>query len=335
MQERRWISAHLFYHDDLTYVLLGWVQPLVEELRSQQLLEAYFFIRYWQGGPHIRLRLLPMMGVSHEKIKACIEEQAQTFLRRKPSTQVLNDQRYKEVTNHLEYLEYGKAEDVSLYPNNSLHYIPYVPEYEHYGGEDAMAVIEQQFAISSELVLDVLHRQDSALSQKTTQGLASLFLAMSIETREIEQLACMAEEYYHAWERIPAPVQERFTAQFARQYQQQRLKIHALLRHLWQGLQSDVPTDLPSLQIAAHWQTSLQELKRGLEQIEVQRPLSVNDSYHTIPPKTNIGLRCTHMHNNRLGLLLLEEAYVLYMLKVALHEAVNNQEILLGKGESA
>jgi hypothetical protein len=333
MQERHWISAHLFYHDDLTNVLLGWVQPLVEELCSRQLLASSFFIRYWQGGPHVRLRLLPMAGVSDEKIKACIEEQTHIFLRQTPSVLKVNVQQYKEVATHLSYLEYGETGDTALYPNNSLRYIPYVPEYEEYGGEEAMPMVEQQFAVSSELVLAALHHQDSVLRQKTTQGLASLFLAMSIEVSDLEQLACMAEEYYQAWERIPAPVQDRFTVLFVQQYQQQRPKIHALLRYLWQHRQCTISVEQSSVQIV-RWLTSLQELKRGLEQIEVQQRLCVQYPYRTIPLKTNICLRCAHMHNNRLGFVLAEEAYVLYMLKCALRESVDNQEILMERGES-
>lgn len=57
----KWLSIHVWYHD-LTHhddlIVLG-IKPLVHKLRSEKVLRRCFFIRYWTGGPHVRLRLLP------------------------------------------------------------------------------------------------------------------------------------------------------------------------------------------------------------------------------------------------------------------------------------
>ena len=59
MADRDWISAHVFYSDGLDRLLTEAVRPLVGELIAARLVRAYFYLRYWDGGPHLRLRVLP------------------------------------------------------------------------------------------------------------------------------------------------------------------------------------------------------------------------------------------------------------------------------------
>src|SRR5689334_16190255 len=55
-----WMSAHLYYQGPLDLLLRELVVPLVRDLGGRGLLAQHFFLRYWQGGPHLRLRLRPV-----------------------------------------------------------------------------------------------------------------------------------------------------------------------------------------------------------------------------------------------------------------------------------
>ena len=48
-----WISAHIFHAGDLDALITRVAGPLVSDLNP----EGFFFLRYWEGGPHLRLRM--------------------------------------------------------------------------------------------------------------------------------------------------------------------------------------------------------------------------------------------------------------------------------------
>ena len=54
-----WLGMHIFYGANPRPMLLDCVRPLVDELTTLGLLDSYFFMNYWQEGPHVRLRLKP------------------------------------------------------------------------------------------------------------------------------------------------------------------------------------------------------------------------------------------------------------------------------------
>jgi thiopeptide-type bacteriocin biosynthesis protein len=55
----RWVAYHIFSHSRPgDEVLLGIVLPVVRELWGRRRFDRFFFIRYEEGGPHIRLRFL-------------------------------------------------------------------------------------------------------------------------------------------------------------------------------------------------------------------------------------------------------------------------------------
>ena len=56
MRRGRWVSFHLFTAEPLDRFLNDAVAPFVAAVLAERLASAFFFIRYWEGGPHIRLR---------------------------------------------------------------------------------------------------------------------------------------------------------------------------------------------------------------------------------------------------------------------------------------
>lgn len=56
--DREWVSLHLFHAGDLDRLLVECLHPLASRMRDRGAIADFFYLRYWNGGPHIRLRLL-------------------------------------------------------------------------------------------------------------------------------------------------------------------------------------------------------------------------------------------------------------------------------------
>lgn len=312
MKPAAWISAHLFYHDDLTPLLTGCVRPLVEELRREGLIDKYFFIRYWQGGPHVRLRLLPALTTTERQIRLRVEERVQAFFDARPSTNEIDERAYGRLTEQLSRQEYQEDRRVPLYANNSLHYIPYVPEYEDYGGWEVMPEVETHFMGSSELALELLSRGISR-NQRTAHGTAVFLLTMALGGMECEYLAGEFEKHLNAWRHISGEAAEQVAVQFERQYQQQRENLQRLVGSLLHmvRLHTIEQSELP----VARWFVCAKRLYQQLARLDAAHSLETSSWFSQITAPMQILRRCVHMHSNRLGISVLEEAYMLFLLK--------------------
>lgn len=64
MTDRDWQALHIFYGGSLDALLLDTLLPALERLKAKGRLSRFFFLRYWNGGPHIRLRVPAAEGPS-------------------------------------------------------------------------------------------------------------------------------------------------------------------------------------------------------------------------------------------------------------------------------
>lgn len=129
-----WLSVHLFY-TKFDFLLINGIKPFIDDLKRQKKIESYFFIRYWENGPHIRLRLKISLH-NKERIKTEINDYFSEFFITYPS-----ERSYNPANN---------------FPNNSVQYIEYIPEIDRYGGEYAILEAEKHFEQSSNAVLELM-----------------------------------------------------------------------------------------------------------------------------------------------------------------------------------
>lgn len=141
-----WLSLHVWYHDATAHdsLTLGLVKPLFQALHEQNAILKGFFIRYFDGGPHIRIRVeaSPVQKTFAEQF---LKTETQRYLADNPS-QPGNDS-----------VLWGKA-GTPTEPDNTYRFIPYEPEVERYGGTAGIRVAENFFAVSSSTALSVLQR---------------------------------------------------------------------------------------------------------------------------------------------------------------------------------
>lgn len=331
MTHPTWISVHLFYHDDLNQAIVGWMHPLVSMLQEQRLIDRFFFIRYWQGGPHLRLRLLPTAGVAGASIRAIVERSSSTFVTGYPSTTTLPIDQYLRSTAQLTTWEYSEDRRLPFYPNNSLQAIPYQPEYERYGGHEAMPLVERHFHDSSVLVTEMLV-QGTPRQQRIGASLTMVLLALMQWDATPSVLHEVFRFSYQRWMRMFGDDVARYEAQFEQQYRRQQhiQKLVASLLHIG----SDAPDDQHG-SFTTQWVASVSQLRQSLRQVVDQDTLAARlptaflaDGKIARVERAGmyIMLACLHMHNNRLQVSLVEEAYLAFLLQRTLRELIDQSE---------
>lgn len=323
MHRREWVSAHIFYHDSLDTLLTGAVRPLMESLRARGSIEGSFFIRYWQAGPHVRLRLLPRPGIEAATIRDALDETVGGFLRSHPSRTRIREEDYLRAAGPLARAEPGRAAIEPLQPNNSVRYLPYDPEYARYGGSaESMEVAERHFAESSAIALDVIASGGSR-ERRMGQALAMMFVCASLACDgDLGRLRRFVDVGRGGWgRRLTLGRIDRQEARFEERFQRQRERLRGLVGRLDAVARPGgvEVTDAP----LARWADSVRTLRDRLQRLERDALFAPRELLFTREQASRGGasaglesvlLLCSHMHNNRLGISLNDEAYLMYLL---------------------
>lgn len=142
-------STHFFIHDSSKHD-----EFLVEYLRriiQDENLIDYFYIRYWQGGPHIRFR---WKAKNEEQFYLKIETIFQEFKNGyQPSIFLEKDSFYK---NHPLDNEFFPEDRLYWFQDGTLKEIDYERELTRYGGEKRIHLSERMFNATSILAMDNL-----------------------------------------------------------------------------------------------------------------------------------------------------------------------------------
>jgi thiopeptide-type bacteriocin biosynthesis protein len=196
-ERSEWIAYHIFVHSlPGDEVLLGLVLPVVRDLWGRRRFVRFFFIRYGEGGPHIRLRFL-CSPEDREDIEATLKRRATEFFRR-------ND---------------GPGS-----PDRVIEY-PFEPETQRYGGSDLLGQSLDFFCLTSAYVLQQLDLNcgvpKSRLLALSLRALVRQSLGFAAGEGEFSRL--MAYAVNGEW-RGRSPLEERADREFeARQEEYVRL----------------------------------------------------------------------------------------------------------------
>jgi hypothetical protein len=150
--EDRWVSAHVFTGHPLDLVVSALVPKAIAELRQRGLADRFFFLRHWQGGPHLRLRVRLTTPAAEPAVRAALDAHAAALFRTLPPSQSMTDSQYQSLVRQLASLE-PESEPGSLAPGDSLAFHAYRPEHGKYGRGAALRAVEDAFATCSELAI--------------------------------------------------------------------------------------------------------------------------------------------------------------------------------------
>jgi thiopeptide-type bacteriocin biosynthesis protein len=292
----RWISSHLFY-TNLNYLLKYSVHPLVIELRKKKLINQYFFIRYWEKGSHIRLRLL-VSEKNIAEVEDFLNSYFNNFFKLNPS------------------IRQNKSDN--LFPNNSIHFIEYIPEIERYGGEYAIRVAEKHFQDSSEIVLNLIETYDNwniTISQgKALQLYVIFFRAISLSKDEIFNMLKIMNNSH--WKTAAQKIvgSDNIDEIFTKQYLKNERSIKDNIKSLNEIIDTKEILNYPSFNL---FYENIKEMDNTLSSLGKKKLLSSRNKidYNTNTKKSFIYISYLHMLNNRLGLKNQDEAYLSFLIK--------------------
>ncbi len=313
---RVWISLYIYYHEDPTPLLLECLRPISEELRDQQRIQHFFYVRYWEGGPHVRFRVLPAPGADRNDLKTWLITKLEAYLSQHPSLASIDPERYAKATEYFSTFELGQAQAFALQPNNTVREVAYQPEYQSYGGVRAMPVVEQQFSVSSAVGLRLLE-QPATNDQRIGRAMLMMLSGLRGFTQHPEELQRWFELYNRNWMPALQPNPDAFRQVFQTRFERQRPRLTQLVD---QVLQSFETRDV----LLQDWQNSLGVLRQQLWALSAEASLEYNAKPLERKNLPLIALNCLHMHNNRTGISLHEEAYITFLIKESLTSWIND-----------
>jgi thiopeptide-type bacteriocin biosynthesis protein len=329
--ETDWISLHVFYAANANPVLVDCVGPLTGELTRRGLLAKWFFIRYWLEGPHVRLRLLPSEPGHADEVRATAEERLRAYLARRPalyeedrdaSGDLYKNMYLAEYSQEQWDQDYGRDGRMPFRDNNSVHAVPYRRELARYGGEEAMRLAESHFQRSSEEILHLLattnvHVRTALLGQSAQLMLTTCLAFLPDEAAVAGFLTRYRTMWETSYQESSEGQHERFDANYARM--RERL-VHraAQVRDSVRGLPGAAPT-----RRERDWIAHLTGLREDVLRLGRAGRLTFRDG--TSPdPRDALSIVLSsyvHMTNNRLGVSILDEIYLSYVLRKALLES--------------
>jgi len=158
-----WFCLYVYCNPPFENLLVNHILPIIENLLDDDKIKNFFFIRYFEDGPHIRLRI--------------------NF----QNTHFLNTSKREIIQRLLNYLELKDASYQSISAPRILK-TKYNPEFERYGGANGIAIAEQIFHFSS------VHILKSIKSNSHWSYSKAMYLALSMNYIMISELIIDSNE---------------------------------------------------------------------------------------------------------------------------------------------
>lgn len=319
-----WLSLHLFYHhvEGQDRLLLEAVAPAVETLRRMGWVERYFFIRYWEGGPHVRLRLSGSRPGWTDAAEAEVRARFSDFVARVPGPGPFAREELARAVPPSAAMDTPSR----WYEDHSLHLIPYTAELPRYGGLHAMAYSERLFQHGSDCALALLPALLQAPSRR--MGLALELMLLTARAlrpqreaglRHLVSYAGFMSQLVGSPEQLQPQV-EQLAAQHGERLGQ---RLCALEEDFYQGRLTGP---------YRRWADAVRELCASLARLEADGLLGryVIEARGEQPreregsPITAIGMSHLHLLNNRLGVSLRKEAVLAHLIHRLLEPGRSN-----------
>ena len=306
-----WLSAHLYvngwiFHPRCDRVLVEAVGPFLRECEDRSWLSGYFFVRYSESGPHVRLRLRGDPEVLSREVWPALREHVASLY---PGVQTGRP----EVAPHL-----GVAADDPARVTHLVQ-VSYEPEIRRYGGVAATLVAENFFHSSSTAVLQTLPALSSLPpTARLGRGLLAMLILLRLWIQDRTRTEDVAAGYFRGFVRH-LPSGETIEPEFRTGLDQQSEVLVEHVREVWARLErgESLSPVLDAYAAAVYVaRDSLLALHASGEVIIGERPAT--SPKHALAAQTASYM---HMHNNRLGITRQEEAYLAFLLQHSLRAA--------------
>ncbi len=294
-----WSALHAYLPMSLqTAFLREVIRPAVQDAGVQ---DRFFFLRYWQGGPHIRLRLHRASGPTVESVRRALSAAMPALT----AEQAAEYEQQASLQPGLAGLE--GAEPIDTRPPGTVEPTRYSPEYAKYGGTSGILIAEQLFRSTSAAVLDLLAARPAAGPDAST-GLAVRIMAMSLRGSglDLERSRDFLATYEQEWRRwVPPGYDDRW----ADVYERTRPQVTSLCRAVWLDGTTDAFHDIYAAASAAARTAQGDPTRRDPREFELEGT-----------PYLHCVANYVHTTNNRLGVLPVAEAFLAHVVGRSLDE---------------
>ncbi|GHG81350.1 thiopeptide-type bacteriocin biosynthesis protein [Streptomyces griseocarneus] len=304
----QWRPVHIHIPPSLhTSFLCDVVGPL---LKDEGLQDHFFFLRYWQGGPHVRLRML--CGPEARPAEAA-ERVVEGLARAMPEFDAEAREEYAvglRLQDELARLEGETSREGQ--PLGALAPVVYEPEFRKYGGTEGVAIAETVFRKSSVAVLDLLARQPAAAGAgRAPVGEAAKIMVMFLHGAGLgpEAATRFLREYEDYWRKY-AP--ENVQRAWPKMYEGVSSQLTNLCAAVWRGEGTDDVFHRMSVEATA----------RARAVCGAEPDADVHELRLDGTPYLSCVSNYVHTTNNRLGLIPAGEGLVAYLVRRGLEGLV-------------
>ncbi len=299
-----WEAIHIYYFDNQDRLLMEGVKPAIDEALASREVDSFFFLRYWKGGPHVRLRLRPVDGHhGRDGAVAGIRRAVESHMRAHPGEVKVGVETLASMQEELSRLEGEDPGD--LVPPNTVRDESYRPEFEKYGGAVGIEIAERLFCESSVLVLETLPVASLSMSRRLGTGYIALLAGLRASGYLDRRLLSFLAHYCRLW----APwVLPELRPQWAPRLEEYRpvLRAHSLAIL---G-EADLPDAVRRWQavVADTWSAVGACADVVLPQVALAGDDASDDRRRQVLLSSYL-----HTHNNRLGLIPASESFLGYL----------------------
>lgn len=178
----RWASWHLHVGtlggEATDRVVRHVVGPAVQSLCQSGATTSWFFVRYWQYGPHVRFRVGGLPTRHHPSLDRLLRAQLAEALDR-PGPRLTNEEYQRQAAPLAAAGEEGRRLDIGRLWPCGVYRQRYQPEVSRYGGPTLLPTSEELFAEASALALAFLQR-DPPETARSGLGLRATGAALEV-----------------------------------------------------------------------------------------------------------------------------------------------------------
>lgn len=286
-----WSGTYAYVHFDVIETdkfITECIVPEAERLMLAGKASSWFFLRYWHGGPHLRIRFRDVDAKAHAEFESRLAD----WLGNHPTG-------IRAVERESFRAHFGTADPEPWHEHGEVARAEYLPETERYGGAAALAACEEVFHTSSRIAAAVLSKGDR--SAVLLAGLDLMMTALSATGGHALDAVRSARRYFASWDFVDESSSDAHTA-WGRAEAIRRSNPEA-----WSLRSAQVEHVVRTQPATTHglWHRTVQNLMSTLEKLQAGAGLG-NDPM-------NIFWSVIHMMNNRLGLSIGDERAISWL----------------------